>query len=159
MRGNFEIRLFESEAEKELTARRVLEALPEWFGIPEAREEYIKNSAAKPFLAALDGEKTVGFLYLNETGNATVELHCMGVLKEYHRSGIGRELVENAKQLASEMGYAFMQVKTVQSGFYEEYDRTNEFYRACGFLEFEVIPELWGEKNPCQIYVLHLGGA
>ena len=27
---------------------------------------------------------------------------------------------------------------------------------ACGFKEFEVIPELWGEENPCQIYVMAL---
>ena len=39
-------------------------------------------------------------------------------------------------------------------GRYEAYDRTNRFYRALGFKEFEVIPELWGESNPCQIYVM-----
>ena len=31
--------------EKKTIARQVLEALPEWFGIPEAREEYIADSA------------------------------------------------------------------------------------------------------------------
>ena len=50
-----------------------------------------------------------------------------------------------------------MQVKTVRMGVYEDYDITNRFYRACGFKEFEVIPELWGEENPCQIYVMYLG--
>ena len=70
--------------------------------------------------------------------------------------GYGWALVDEARRIAVEAGYAFMQVKTVQSGFYEEYDRTNEFYKACGFLEFEVFPELWGEANPCQIYVMSL---
>lgn len=142
--------------EKLRITRTVLEALPEWFGIPEATNGYIKNSADKAFVAAFDGEKPIGFLYLSETGRATVELHCMGVLKEYHRHGVGRSLVDEAKLIAGEIGYDFMQVKTVQSGFYEEYDRTNEFYKNCGFLEFEVFPELWGEANPCQVYVLSL---
>ena len=150
------LRRIEAGAEKTSIARAVLEALTEWFGIPEARETYIKNRADKPFIAAFDGETPVGFLYLAKTGNATVELHCMGVLKEYHRRGAGRALVDEAKRIAAEAGFAFMQVKTVQSGFYEEYDKTNEFYKACGYLEFEVFPELWGEANPCQIYVLSL---
>ena len=28
--------------------------------------------------------------------------------------------------------------------------------RACGFKELEVIKEIWGEENPCQIYVQYL---
>ena len=49
-----------------------------------------------------------------------------------------------------------MQVKTVQMGKYEEYDRTNRFYLALGFREFEVFPTLWDEGNPCQVYIMSL---
>jgi len=80
----------------------------------------------------------------------------MGVLKELHRRGIGRELFAGAKSAASEKGYSFIQVKTVQMGRYEEYDRTNRFYLSLGFKEFEVFPTLWDEWNPCQIYVMGL---
>ena len=80
----------------------------------------------------------------------------MGVLKEYQRGGIGRELFEIAREAARSAGYSFMQVKTVQMGKYEEYDRTNLFYISCGFKEFEVFPMLWDEANPCQIYVMGL---
>lgn len=141
-------------AEKRRVTRLILEALPEWFGIPEATEGYISESNGKIFFCAYDADKPVGFLYLKETGTATAELYVMGVLKEYHRQGIGRELVYNAKRAASEAGYSFMQVKTVQMGKYEEYDRTNRFYLSLGFQEFEVFPTLWDEWNPCQIYVM-----
>ena len=57
---------------------------------------------------------------------------------------------------AIDKGYQFMQVKTVKAGVYEEYDITNLFYRSLGFKEFEVIEEIWGEDNPCQIYVMSL---
>ena len=143
-------------AEKRKIARRILEALPEWFGIPEARENYIRESADEIMVASFDNDAPNGFLCLKETGRETVELAVMGVLKEYHRKGIGTKLFEAAKQIAVERGYSFMQVKTVQMGRYAEYDRTNWFYLALGFKEFEVIPTLWDECNPCQIYVMSL---
>ena len=142
--------------EKQTIARKVLEALTDWFGIEESREEYISGSANWTFFAAMEDEEAVGFLCLKETGKATVELAVMGVLKDYHRSGIGRQLVERAKEAARLQGYEFMQVKTVKMGVYEDYDRTNLFYISCGFKEFEVLPLLWDEANPCQIYVMSL---
>jgi len=143
-------------SEKKTITRAILEALPDWFGIAQAREAYIRDSADKPFFCAcMDGEP-VGFLYLKQTGNATVELAVMGVLKEYHRKGVGSALFERAKESAKRQGYAFLQVKTVQMGRYAEYDRTNRFYLALGFQELEVLPTLWDEQNPCQIYVMAL---
>ena len=147
----------ETNAEKKQSiAGNILEALPDWFGIPDSREQYIKESADQPFFAAYDSEKPIGFLCLKETGKETVELCVMGVLKEYHRNGAGRKLVEKAKEVARAEGYEFMQVKTVKMGVYEDYDRTNLFYISCGFKELEVFPLLWDEANPCQIYVMSL---
>ena len=80
-----EIREITTPDEKRRITRFILESLPDWFGIPEAREEYIEKSAAQPFFAAFDGESAVGFLCLAETGKDTAELYVMGVLKEYHR--------------------------------------------------------------------------
>ena len=151
-----EIREIATAGEKQCIARFILESLPDWFGIPEAREEYIGKSASRPFFAAFDGERAIGFLCLAETGKNTAELCVMGVLKEYHRHGVGKALFASAKQRAKELGYSFLQVKTVQMGKYPEYDATNRFYLALGFREFEVFPTLWDEWNPCQIYVMSL---
>ena len=147
------IRICEPETKKSIT-RGILEALPEWFGIAEAREEYIAQSAAEPFWCARDGGKPIGFLYVHQTGDATLELYAMGVLKEYHRSGAGRALFTAAYEYAHTNGYCFIQVKTVQMGKYADYDKTNLFYRSLGFREFEVFPTLWDEWNPCQVYVM-----
>lgn len=150
------IRIVCNTEEKRKIARLILERLPDWFGIPEARETYIRESADETMVASFDSDAPNGFLCLKETGKDTVELAVMGVLKECHRKGIGRKLFEAAKEIAVEKGYAFLQVKTVQMGRYEEYDRTNRFYLALGFKEFEVFPTLWDECNPCQIYVMSL---
>ena len=170
MEYEMEIRRVTDDGERQRAARWILEALPDWFGIPEAREEYISESRAKIFFCAYRQEQRlavsvnhffplyqpIGFLYLKETGKATVELAVMGVLKEYHRQGIGKELFRQAKAAALALGYSFMQVKTVQMGRYEDYDRTNLFYLSLGFQEFEVFPTLWDECNPCQVYVMAL---
>lgn len=142
--------------EKQIIARMILEALPEWFGIPEATEEYIAESAKQLFFAAFIDGKAAGFLCLKETGKDTVELAVMGILKEYHRQGIGRALFTAAKEIALENSYSFMQVKTVKQGCYKIYDETNRFYLSLGFKEFEVLPTLWDKHNPCQIYVMAL---
>lgn len=142
--------------EKRAIAKKILELLPEWFGIEESRDEYIQESMEQDFIAAVKDNSPVGFLCLKETGKDTVELAVMGVMKEYHRQGIGRELFAAAKELAIKQGYSFMQVKTVQMGRYDRYDDTNRFYKSLGFKEFEVFPTLWDAHNPCQIYVLGL---
>ncbi len=147
--------IFDKE-EKMRIARLILESLTEWFEVNETREQYIKDSKDFIMIAAFEDDKPIGFICLKETGKETVELAVMGVLKEYHRTGIGKSLFKKAKEIAIEKGYSFMQVKTVKMGVYEDYDRTNLFYLALGFKEFEVIPLLWDEANPCQIYVMSL---
>ena len=144
----------ECDNTREVIARTILESLPDWFGIPESTEEYIADSKGRPFFCAYADDVPVGFLYLKETGRHTVELAVMGVLKEYHRQGVGRKLFAEAKNEAKQLGYSFIQVKTVQMGRYDIYDDTNRFYLSLGFKELEVFPTLWDECNPCQIYIM-----
>lgn len=146
----------EDAEKKKVVSRRILEALPDWFGIPQAREEYIRNSADQQLFVAMREEMPIGFLCIKNTGKGTVELSVMGVLKEWHRHGIGRELFMFAKEKAIKDGFSFLQVKTVQMGRYDNYDDTNKFYISLGFKEFEVFPTLWDESNPCQIYIMAL---
>ena len=143
---------------KQDAVRLILEALPEWFGIPEAREEYIADSAKQLCFAAYgeSADSPIGVLCLKQTGDATMELAVMGVLKEYHRRGIGRRLFRAAKARAAELGCQFLQVKTVEMGRYDVYDATNRFYLSLGFRQFEVFPTLWDARNPCQVYVMAL---
>ncbi len=153
---NFSLREITDSYEKKEIVRLVLEALPDWFGVPEFREDYIAESAGQIMVATEAEGKAAGFLCLKETGRSTVEIAVMGVLMEYHRSGMGRALFEEARKIAVNLGYEFMQVKTVEMGHYDDYDATNRFYQSLGFKEFEVFPLLWDEANPCQIYVMTL---
>ena len=150
------IRQITDPSEKAAVSRAVLEALRDWFEVDESREAYIRESKGRPFFAAFDDGTPAGFLCLKETGKQTVELAVMGVLKPYHRRGIGRQLFEAAVACARDAGYRFMQVKTVKEGIYPDYDATNRFYQSLGFCELEVFPELWDKDNPCQVYIMNL---
>ena len=80
----------ENPIKKQKIVRDVLESLPEWFEIVESREEYIRESSELTCFGAFNGGNPVGFLCLKETGKDTIELHVIGVKKEYHRKGIGK---------------------------------------------------------------------
>ena len=142
--------------QREAVARQVLEALPDWFGIAESREAYIRESRAQPFWADVEDGAARGFLTLKETSPYTAEIAVMGVLQDRHRCGVGRSLFAAARGYAKAQGYQFLQVKTVREGCYAEYDRTIAFYRSMGFREFECFPTLWDEWNPCQVFVMAL---
>ena len=157
LKENFmDIRLVTDTAEKQRIARDILEGLKQWFEVDESREQYINDCAKQPFFAAFSDGEPAGFLCLKETGKDTVELAVMGVKKELHRCGAGRELFDAARSFAAQNGYSFMQVKTVKMGIYDDYDRTNRFYLGLGFKELEVLP-LWDEANPCQVYIMYIG--
>ena len=74
--------------EREQISKEVLYDLPEWFGLPESTENYIKDSQDKPFLACYAKNKVAGFIVLNSTSKDTVEVFVMGIKKKFHRTGI-----------------------------------------------------------------------
>ena len=152
------IRVIEDKNEKENISRAILTQLPEWFGLPDSMNEYISCSKEMPFWACFDEETPIGFIALKETSNATAEIYVMGILKEYHRNGLGHLLWRAFLQYAKEHGYEYVQVKTVKKGKYKEYNITNAFYENLGFKELECFPNLWDEWNPCQVYVNYIAG-
>lgn len=109
-----------------------------------------------PFWAEVEDENNAGFIALKETSPYTVEVYVMGVLKEFHRRGIGKRLLHAAYDYSKDHGYLFMQVKTVKEGCNESYDKTNNFYKQVGFKELECFPKLWDEWNPCQVYIMSI---
>ena len=84
------IQRIQDPEEKQRVARAILEGLTEWFGIPEARENYIRESAGQIMLGAAEDGGMQGFLCLKETGKDTLEIAVLGVRKECHRQGVGR---------------------------------------------------------------------
>ena len=131
--------------------RDVLDALPEWFGIPASIERYVSAAGDLPMLACFEPAGHVaGFVSVKTLTPAAAEIHVMGVKRQWHRHGIGRSLVEGAGQLAVAQGARFLTVKTLSPSKPDpNYAATRRFYEAVGFLPIDEFPTLWGADNPC----------
>lgn len=136
----------------------ILRAMPQWFGIPEATEQHLKDIEGLPTLiASLDGE-AVGFLTLREHSQYAAEIHVMGVHPGLHRNGVGRALVCGAESYLRRRGFEYIQVKTLSERHPDpNYARTRAFYVAMGFRPLEEFPKLWGQ-NPCLQMIKSLVG-
>lgn len=141
------------EDEKEAISKAILADLPDWFGLEDSTRTYVANSRQMPYWAYFSEGEAIGFIALKETGTYTAEIYVMGVCKKSHRAGVGRKLYEAFVAYAKSHGYEYLQVKTVDEGRYEEYDRTRMFYESLGFRKLEVFPTLWDEWNPCLVMI------
>ncbi len=159
-------------------AEGVLRALPAWFGIEAAIVDYARAADELPTFVARAGAvandgptgdgsgrpsptsdgttgESVGFVTLRPTSACAVELHVMGVLREWQRRGVGRALVERARSYARAEGLAFLHVKTLAPSDPDPgYAATRAFYLAMGFRPLEVLPQVWGPENPCLLLVM-----
>ncbi len=142
--------IVEVVSDKGKLCRTVLEALPDWFGIPEAIDHYVAEAEEMPMFAVLaDGER-VGFASVKKHFATAAEIYVMGILPAHHRRGLGRRLMAAVEDFARGEGVGFLTVKTLgPSRENAEYAGTRRFYQALGFQPVEEFPTLWGEKNPC----------
>ncbi|MGX8850256.1 GNAT family N-acetyltransferase [Amedibacillus sp. YH-ame10] len=138
---------------QQLSIRTILEQLPQWFGIPSALDEYVKESENLTLISAYDTTNMIGFVSLKPTSETTLEVYVMGILPMHHRQGIGKELIKQAIVYAQTHGMHYLQVKTLSPTVKDTgYLSTYAFYKANGFEDVEVLP-LWDEWNPCLMMI------
>lgn len=130
-------------------ARKILDALPAWFGIPEANDDYVAFAETAPSVVATIDGQDVGLLSLQLHSPYAAEVHLIAVLPEHHRSGIGRTMLQHAERRLANSGVEFLQVKTLSEKRPDpNYDKTRQFYLAQGFRPLEEFPTLWDPSNP-----------
>ncbi|MGN6169771.1 MAG: GNAT family N-acetyltransferase [Solirubrobacteraceae bacterium] len=129
--------------------RQLLEELPDWFGIPEAIDEYVVKAERATAVVAIADRREVGLLTLVRHTAFAAEIDVMAVRPDYHRRGVGRAIVDRAERLLVLDGVEYLQVKTLADTVeYEPYASTRAFYVACGFRPMQVFPDLWDPENP-----------
>lgn len=141
--------------------RSVLDALPAWFGIPEANDEYVEFVERAMAWTAVDGDGddgnggdggVIGVLAPADHAQSC-EIHLLAVLPEWHRRGVGRALVQAFEFDATERRFPLAQVKTLGPSHPDEgYAATRRFYAALGYLELEEFTDLW-PGNPALVMV------
>jgi GNAT superfamily N-acetyltransferase len=129
--------------------RRLLNELPDWFGIPEAMDDLVAKAERAGAVIAIVGGSEVGLMTLVRHTEFAAEIDVMAVAPDHHRQGIGRAMLEHAERLLAQDGVEYLQVKTLaETVEYEPYASTRAFYAACGFRPLQVFPELWDPENP-----------
>jgi catechol 2,3-dioxygenase-like lactoylglutathione lyase family enzyme/GNAT superfamily N-acetyltransferase len=131
------------------TCRRILDALPDWFGIPEAVDDYVATADRTPSVIASVAGVDVGIVTVVRHSPHAAEIHLMAVLPEHHRRGIGRAMLAHVEAGLARDRVEFLQVKTLSDRNPDEgYALTRAFYRECGFRPLEEFPDLWDPHNP-----------
>jgi GNAT superfamily N-acetyltransferase len=138
--------------------RDILNDLPEWFGIPEAVEAYVRETERLPMFGFVSGGAVIGFLSVKPHGRFSAEANVLGVKRAWHRKGIGRRLFGYVEGILRQRGVIYLTVKTVAADRPNQaYVETRRFYEALGFVPLEVFPTHWGPENPCLLMIKHLG--
>jgi ribosomal protein S18 acetylase RimI-like enzyme len=133
---------------------RLLQGLPEWFGIEQSNAEYVEDARHLPTYVVLDHDAVIGIMLVKRHFPASAEVHLMAVDPQRHRQGVGRALIAAAETDLKAEGVRFLQVKTLsESRPNEHYERTRAFYLALGFTPLEEFHHLWDEGNPCLLLV------
>lgn len=120
--------------------RAILNALPDWFGIPEANQQYQRDAASDEFtsLLAVEAGETVGAALIRRHFPETAEVHLIAVAPAKRGQGIGRALIERIAQDLGAEGCRLLTVHTVGPSYqHEPYAATRAFYQARGFLPLE----------------------
>lgn len=135
--------------------RKITADLPEYFGLPEVNEHYAIGVRSRLNLAACIGEEYVGLISIDFPYPENANIYWMGVLREYHRAGIGKILSDEAFKQAKNRGAKTISVETLSPEEADEnYLKTYYFYKSLGFAPlFNLKPEGYEWK---MVYMLKI---
>lgn len=145
-------RQVDDPVEKSCITERILRALPDWFGIEEAIQKYVREVAEKDFFTINVGDRAVGFVSIHHHNAFTSEIYCMGIYQEVHRRGFGQRLLQEVAPRLEAEEKKFLTVKTLGDSFPDPaYARTKQFYQSMGFYPLEESLAIWGAETPCLV--------
>jgi len=151
---NLMIKKILKKNEKSKICKKIIESLPSWFGIPESNKEYITGVKETVFYTAYMFEQEVGFFSIISHFKETSEIYVCGVLPDFHRLGIGREILNVIVEELTKHKKKFLTVKTLSASHPDKgYAGTRKFYERNDFVPLEEFKTLWGEANPCLLLV------
>lgn len=132
----------------------LLASVPEWFGQPEANEEYIQAAKTKETWSVRDDAgRVIGVTLIDRHFPHAAEIHLMVVERDAQGRGVGTAMIKAIEADARARAVRLLEVKTLGASHPDAgYARTRHFYERCGFLALEET-EIWGESTPCLIMV------
>lgn len=118
----------------EQLCRNISQDLPEYFGLSEANERYACGVRSRINFAAKVGEEYVGLISVEFPYPENVSIYWLGILRAYHRKGIGQILSKKAFGEVQNRGAKTISVETVSpQEAYENCLKTCQFHKSLGF--------------------------
>ena len=159
MRTNDTLKVFleADPVRKRELQERLTAGLPEWFGQPKSNAKYAMQAEILDGFVAERQAVRCGLLLLKYCSPISAEVYWMGVDRTWHRSGVGRALVQAAVEAARSRGARYLFVATLHPDDPSPpYLQTRRFYEAMGFAyvleeQFPADPE-----NPIACYLKQL---
>ncbi|WP_419420716.1 GNAT family N-acetyltransferase [Legionella sp. D16C41] len=112
----------------------ITEDLPEYFGLPEANKHYVMGVKTRTNFAAQMQGNTIGLISIDFPYPNNANIYWMAVRHDFHRQGVGKQLIEGACHFSKTKGARTITVETLSpSESDENYLRTYLFYQSVGF--------------------------
>lgn len=140
-------------AERSEICSSIIDALPNWFGIPDSNASYIKGVAEEDCFVVRgtngsNGSGIIGMVSLRMPFPNNADIYWLGVLPDYHHQGVGRVLLDVCFERARDKGCETITVETLGPSDPDEgYRRTRAFYTAMGFKPL-IEHDHFGPENP-----------
>jgi Xaa-Pro aminopeptidase len=115
---------------------KIINALPQYFAIPQANESYIDSVRTKENFAAKIDSKYCGMISIdcNYSGNANI--YWLGIYPDAQGMKLGTYLINHVSNLIGKRGIKTLTVETVSPSVGDEnYLKTYNFYQKLGFTE------------------------
>ncbi len=107
----------------------------------EDDRQIMKYKDSSIFWAAIDNEKIIGIIGINELNNNSTEIVCVAVDEKYQNNKIATRLIEKVISVSKEKRYKEIIIKTGNSGIKQLY-----LYQRCGF-RFDSVNKDYFIKN------------
>jgi GNAT superfamily N-acetyltransferase len=140
-------------AEKKQACIEITKQLPTWFGQEESNKQYAEDALKYPALLVKDDDnRNIGLLVYKTTFDEqldrdVIDIHWLGVMPEYHRKGLGKELAHQTALIALENNIQTLTVETLDPAAKDEsYLKSYSFYLDFGFKTYHKFS--YGEKTP-----------
>ncbi|AMV14871.1 GNAT family N-acetyltransferase [Legionella pneumophila serogroup 1] len=114
--------------------RIITKDLPEYFGLPEANEHYAIGVKTRTNFAAKSGDDYISLVSIDFPYPNNANIYWIAVKRNFHRQGVGKQLIEAACHFAETQGAKTITVETLSPSESEEnYLKTYLFYQSVGF--------------------------
>jgi ribosomal protein S18 acetylase RimI-like enzyme len=118
----------------------IAKTLPEWF-TATAIEQMQADFGVQQGFVALHKSRIVGFVTFFVSGSVA-QIGWIGISPEFHRCGIGKNLITQLVLSLKSKGVRELRVHTLSDAIeYKPYESTREFYHKLGFKDFQRITQ------------------